>query len=835
MRKYLLVLVLWLVTVTSISAQDLQKRTEPSAPVITPAPGKVPNSNVIYQALRNVSMGGDNVNINNFVMKRDAGKFTFVSGTFCFLASVNDRVTGAVFVGEGTFDLTPPLPEEKKSLSFLTGTNSIHEEFSTLVLRFTDGSDIEIKKAGNLTKGAGQGVGELKESNEALRTWNKIRYNLHGRILQDVLSERTGGLFYAFIKGRKFTKEMVFAVDPHGVTGGRFPIIAVSPEEVALYTYDLNKSGIWTAFHLENEYKNGRPTGAEINGFIDMKSHKVEVQIDKSAKLNGDAIETFVSLVDGLKVVPLDLFPTLRVSSVTGLDGHALDFIQEDKDHDPNFFVILDKPLAQGQTYSIRTLYGGKDAISNEGGGNYFPIARADWYPNSWFGDYATYDMTYKVPKSLTMASNGEKVSDIKEGDQNITHWISRGEQTVAGFNLGDFKSTSKKLDGMDFEVQAYANAVLPGDLQSLQSQLNRVDPTGVANGMNLDSLNTTSMINKSLAEAEIAVRVYSDYFGKTGFKRVAMTQQTAPNFGQAWPELVYLPIASFMDSTQRHQVYRNFDERGYFKSVAAHEVAHQWWGHTVGWVGYKDQWMGEGFSETSASIYIQRIQKNPQEFIKFWNDQKELMLEKNPEGKRAIDVGPVTLGYRLLNSNAGFDIPRRLIYPKGGYILHMIRMMMWNNSDPKGPENTFKETMHDFLSTYFNKSASTEDFKAMVEKHMTQQMDLDGNHKIDWFFDPYVYGTTLPDYHFESSIGNDAKGVVLNFKLSQKNVDDKFTMLVPIYVEFANGRTVKLGSANVVGNNSISQTVSLGNMKDIPKRVLINYNNDVLCTIDGK
>jgi hypothetical protein len=40
-----------------------------------------------------------------------------------------------------------------------------------------------------------------------------------------------------------------------------------------------------------------------------------------------------------------------------------------------------------------------------------------------------------------------------------------------------------------------------------------------------------------------------------------------------------------------------------------------------------------------------------------------------------------------------------------------------------------------------------------MVEKHMTPGMDLDHNHKMDWFFNEYVYGTDLPQYHFESQL----------------------------------------------------------------------------------
>ncbi len=86
------------------------------------------------------------------------------------------------------------------------------------------------------------------------------------------------------------------------------------------------------------------------------------------------------------------------------------------------------------------------------------------------------------------------------------------------------------------------------------------------------------------------------------------------------------------------------------------------------------------------------------------------------------------------------------LIYLKGGYVLQMIRLRL---RDPRSadPEHIFKETMQDYCKTYDNKAASTEDFKTIVEKHMTKSMDLDGDHKMDWFFNEYVYGTGIPRY----------------------------------------------------------------------------------------
>jgi hypothetical protein len=71
------------------------------------------------------------------------------------------------------------------------------------------------------------------------------------------------------------------------------------------------------------------------------------------------------------------------VQSVTGEDAQPLTFIQEDKKDDPDFAVILPKPLALGEKYTITTSYSGKEAVLDEGSGNYFPVARDNWYPNN--------------------------------------------------------------------------------------------------------------------------------------------------------------------------------------------------------------------------------------------------------------------------------------------------------------------------------------------------------------------------------------------------------------------------------------------------------------------
>jgi hypothetical protein len=119
-----------------------------------------------------------------------------------------------------------------------------------------------------------------------------------------------------------------------------------------------------------------------------------------------------------------------------------------------------------------------------------------------------------------------------------------------------------------------------------------------------------------------------------------------------------------------------------------------------------------------------------------------------------------------------------------------------------------------------------------MVEKHMTREMDLEGNHQMNWFFNEYVYGTALPSYKFDYSFAPGPDGdMVFGFKITQSGVDDNFRMLVPIYVELADGRTLNLGRARLAGNSSVEQKVPLKGLKDKPHRALVNYYDDVLAS----
>src|ERR1700683_5356954 len=168
-----------------------------------------------------------------------------------------------------------------------------------------------------------------------------------------------------------------------------------------------------------------------------------------------------------------------------------------------------------------------------------------------------------------------------------------------------------------------------------------------------------------------------------------------------------------------------------------------------VGWSTYHDQWLSEGFATFSAGLYLQLTEKTPEKYLKYWQNARLYLLEKNSYGNRRNDAGPVWLGQRLdsAHNRAAYDA---VVYRKGAYVLHMLRMMM---NDGKEGDKPFVDMMHDFVSTYMSKNASSESFERVVEKHMSPGMNLGGDGKMTWFFQEWLYNTPVPRYKFDYTL----------------------------------------------------------------------------------
>ena len=688
------------------------------------------NLDPVYQSLRQLGrneqdFAGPYAVVNNLQLKRDAANFTLKSGELYFITPIQEKVTAAVFIGDGELSLTPPTEIEKHSLKIFTGEGGITEQFTRLILRFTDQTFEQIKSSPNATMKTGgpaasQARGLYRDNQELLR--KRLRDNRELRTLYDLYNPAREGFFAAFIDGKRFNK-LVFMLEPLGVPN-------VNPEEVALLSYGETDGGLWTAFHREEEYKKGTASSSEDNRLIDITRHEIDAAI-KGTHLAATDRLTFRNLRAGTRVVPFDLFGPLRVTRVQDADGNDLNFVQEDKNEDSDFGVIMPKPLEAGKTYQISVQYDGNDALRDSGGGNYILIPRSTWYPGNanvlFAEDRAIFDMTFRYPKSLTFVGTGAPAApDSREGDLAVAKWSSgKTELAVAGFNYGRFKKKVISDKDTGYDVEFYANTEVPDEIKAIQNQIEEFESRGRQSSMTtLGSISTAAIADSALADAQNATRIYNAFFGKLPYGRIAMSQQPAGFFGQAWPTLIYMPYLAFIDTTQRTQL---LGARGgvstFWRYVAPHEVAHQWWGHIIGWDSYHDQWMSEGFAEFSSSLYVQ-FTRGEQKFVDFWEDLRRMIIEASPATKdrKPYTVGPVTQGYRLNNGKTGqcraaTDLSERRLHSSHA------------ENDDDGPckgggDARFQAMMKDFVQTHFNQDVSTEDFKAIVEKHMTPEMN---------------------------------------------------------------------------------------------------------------
>jgi hypothetical protein len=811
------------ITVDPRRATPIEIQLEVAAPrekVEVGAKGAVaPNSEPNYRQIRDDEVF-ETYTVSNLQIKRDVGTLVLRNGRVSFLAPVMNRVVRAVFVGDGQFTLTPAVPSEQAYLRMIIERDNVEEAFEKAVFCFTDDTYQEIKRQAQ----AGGPGGDDSRARDVLGDFKKRlrhrgedarsyidyivgRENEDAELLAGVYNSNRGGFFNAYIFGKKFG-DLRYYVRPTGA----LPRI-LAPEEVALINVDPGaaKEGVLYLAHFADEYKNKTASSDEDKRIIDVEHYRIETVID-GGKLTATAELTFIALGDGDRILGFGLLPNLRVGRVTFGD-REIDFIQESRKEDGSFYVDLPQPTVKGKQYKISIEYHGDKVVQDAGGGNFAVGARTSWYPSvNAFNDRATFDLTFKVPKQYTLVGVGKLTKEWREGDYAATQWISETPLAVAGFNFGSFKKKEVADTETRYQIEGYATTELPAYMRGLS---------------NIGGMTPSRLTENAIVDAQNSMRVFTHWFGELPYGRIAITQQPQFNFGQSWPTLVYLPIISFFDSTQRWMMMGGISGRmtDFVQEVTPHEVSHQWWGHIVGWASYHDQWLSEGFADFSAGLFLQYTEKNLDKYLKYWEHQSQAILEKNEWGRRNNDVGPIWMGLRLdtFKTRGAYN---RLVYPKGGYILHMLRAIMY---DRKTGDDQFIAMMHDFVKSHYNQNASSESFKRVVERHMTPAMDLDGNKRMDWFFNEWVYGTEVPAYKLQYKLTPESDGkVMLTGTVTQSGVSAKFKMLVPVYLDF-DGKWVRLGEATLIGNSTTPEFKV--RLPQKPKRVALNAFHDILST----
>jgi hypothetical protein len=772
-----------------------------------------------YRALRASRPDGRTIAVKDLTLERDAYRITLRSGTVHLLAPVGRDTVGAVFIGDGSYQLTPATDTERRHLQLVTNrADVLSDRFTRLVLLFTDRTAEELQAQSSVATGAPDAAAVRAYEDYLQREQSAGLPNFHLRILADLLNRpaRKDGVFLAFVEGQTFSP-VLLAVDPLGVSNLTSRFAFFGGEEVALVSFDRMNGGLWYSSTFAREAVRGR--GKPIRMLADATHYDIETTLQGSG-LRGTTTISLTPLADGIRVLPVEIFERLRIQSATLDRGSGPPMpaavLQEprptglfsklfrDELRGADVAVQFSEPLTRGTAVRLTLTYEGRDVLDGSEG-RYSVGARDSWYPNlGTFDDLATYAMTFRYSSRNVLVAVGEQVSEKTEAGQKVAVWRSDVPIRVAGFNYGDYEKTSRNDPDSGITVDVFTH---------------RGTPSG-------------SMANIAMADALNTARIGKIFFGAPPYRRLSITQQPEMTFGQSWPTLVFLPTTSFVSATDF--AFADIDPRllqslkEFGNTVAWHEVAHQWWGHQVGWSSYRDQWLSEGFAEYTAGLAVELTggangRKNANAF---WELRRAEVLGKTT-GIPNSEAGAITQGFRLATRRSP-GAAQAMIYAKGAYVLHMLRMVLREDGVPD-PDRAFRALMADFVKTWSGKNPSTDDFQAVAEHHMTKDLDLAGNGKLDYFFNQWVHGTDIPTLTSALDVADLGGGKYrISGTITQAGVPPEFRTSVPIYLDFGNDRFVRLGVGTITGSTTSRMSADVA-LPQKPRRAFVNAMHDVL------
>ncbi|HMD31515.1 MAG TPA: M1 family aminopeptidase [Candidatus Acidoferrales bacterium] len=750
--------------------------------------------------------------VENVSLQRDAIKITLISGQIQFAQPLAGRPFGAAFRGRGRVEVAPPNKMEAQQLQLLCGQNTLDLEFAEGAFFFNDQTFNDVAKQVHWSESGG-GPAELMKARMDEQEINGTQ--IKPRLLRSLLSKDPAAnrIFFADLK----TKDKGWI---------EFTFDADQIEEVSVRRWrDWGRGrglDTWMAFPAGGRSPFEADQAPGVKDSYTTPSYKMDVSITTAAELTATTQAVVEEHVTGDQVLLFDFDSNLRMDSVKDERGAALVFFQarERKDSRSStgdyLAVVLPEPAEKGRTKTLEFHYSGKRVVNKVGAGNYF-CESFGWYParESAWHERHLFEMTFHIPKQFALTATGVKASEEVQGSVSTSVWKNEVPLVVAGFGFGDFKVVTEKAGNVDIEVYAARN---PDDIFA---------SIGAQTSMGgLDVFTPSAMAKVMGAEVANMVKAFDVYFGPFPYTRLSATN-IPYSYGQGWPMLLYLSALSFLDSTQRNAL--GFSASGQVMVTdffRAHETSHQWWGHKVSWKTYHDQWMSEGFAQFSGNLYVQ-LRRNMDDYLNQIKLDRQSLFSEDPHGRRYESLGPVWMGWRTSSSDSpgAYSV---IIYRKGGLVLNTLRWMLRDQTS-QDPDARFIGMMREFTQIYANKAASTEDFKAVAEKYMTSAMDIDGNHKLNWFFRQYVYGTGIPQYKLKYDLSNGDPGKI-KISLTVTRVNDlgpDWVDIVPLYAE-TEKKTVRLGWLTVRGKELTTEF-------QIPTRIsglVLNANYDALIEV---
>jgi aminopeptidase N len=450
--------------------------------------------------------------------------------------------------------------------------------------------------------------------------------------------------------------------------------------------------------------------------------------------------------------------------------------------------------------------------IATRGDGVYFVSARGSWYPHVP-GQFATYDLTFRYPKRLTLVAAGDPIEDRVDGDSRITHRRMTVPVGAAGFNLGIYEKVTGTAAGVNFEV--YGNRNLEEALRppvTLSTPAPSPQPPFRTRGARIpqpsmvvpSAPDPVARLRAVAGDVAASLEFFSGMFGPPAMK--TLTVAPIPGgFGQGFPGLVYLSTFAYIDPVSRPAVLREAREQVFYSDLMVpHEVAHQWWGSVISTAHSEDEWLLEALANYSSLLWLEK-KRGVKEMETVLNGYRSELLEKDPDGKTYESAGPIVWGERL-NRQGDNRTWRSITYGKGTWIMHMLRRRMGDDA--------FFKLLAELRRRYAFKLVTTADFQALARELRPRALTVEG---IDAFFDNWVYATGIPTLKLRYKVNGVAPAVKLSGSIDQSGAGDDFSMDAPVEVQFAKGPPQIIWVRTSGDDNTFT-----ANLRQVPVKVVI-------------
>ena len=732
--------------------------------------------------------------------------------------------SGDVEGGDGEVILIPPTRSERQSLANFAQSPNLDEHLRAALMVFTDGSAEQLRDR-ILKEGGGRPAPEMAPV--LMAEWGPVVGNIMGplqtRLIGDLLAPRPEDVGLAFlalsgktlgtfdiISDARLGRRIVVRQRAGNAAGSGRPI----PERGGDSGFNL-----WTSFYPRSVQRS-----PQVKKDPDFTLARYRIAAEIQADL-GVIAQTRVAVRIGAnpdRVFPFQIARAMQVSAVR-IDGVPAELLRDEfargriaaNGETEQFLVIAPAALAAGSEHEFEFEHQGK-VITTRGDNVYFVSARGSWYPYTGSG-FATYDLTFRYPRRLTLVSAGDLLEDRVEGETRITHRKTAVAIAAAGFNLGNYEKLATTAAGIAVEV--YGNRAVEDSLRArvvFPGPSILIPPSNPARAtfppqprvepppqiiMPPDPLGRLRLVSEDMSAS---LEFFSGLFGPPVLKTL-MVAPIPGTFGQGFPGLVYLSTFAYIEPLERPAALRNARQQSFFSDLMVpHEAAHQWWGGVITVRRNEDEWLLEALANYSALLWVEK-KKGTKELEKILNGYRGELLTKDEDNRVRESAGPIIWGDRLEASGVG-DAWRVITYAKGTWVLHMLRRRLG--------DEVFLKMLGELRRRYEFRAVTTEDFRALVRELRPTTVPLEA---IDTFFDNWVYSTGIPVLKVRYTTSGVAPAVKLTGALEQSGVDEDFSADIPVEVQFARGPAQTVWVRTSGDEKSFSAT-----LRQVPARVVI-------------